>query len=159
MPTSCEELKKIGHNNLNGTNCIIEKKKVRINRLEVIFKIITTHHVCYAHQIIFKKTEAIGSLEAKVAQLESKLNLLEAKVEQQSLVNEQENQTYSEDDGEKGGNDDIQDETSQQHRSCFELKTANPWLTSGMHWIDPDGENSGDPPIHVHCDMENGRNY
>jgi hypothetical protein len=90
--------------------------------------------------------------------LEIKLNLLEAKVEQQSLVNEQENQTYSEDDGEKGGNDDIQDETSQQHRSCFELKIADPWLTSGMHWIDPDGENSGDPPIHVHCDMETGKN-
>jgi hypothetical protein len=108
------------------------------------------------HQIIFKKIEAKGSLEAKVAQLESKLTLLEAKVEQQSLVNEQENQTYSEDDGEKSDNNG--DETSQQHRSCFELKTANPWLTSGMHWIDPDGENSGDPPIHVHCDMDTGKN-
>ncbi len=77
-------------------------------------------------------------------------------MEQQSLVNEQENQTYSEDDGEKSGNNG--DETSQQQRTCFELKTANPWLTSGMHWIDPDGENSGDPPIHVHCDMETGKN-
>ncbi len=89
--------------------------------------------------------------------MEIKVTSLEAKVEQQTLVNEQENQTYSEDDGEKSDNNG--DETSQQqHRSCFELKTANPWLTSGMHWIDPDGENSGDPPIHVHCDMETGKN-
>jgi hypothetical protein len=47
-------------------------------------------------------------------------------VEQQTLVNERENQTYSEDDGEISGNNG--DETSQQQRNCFELKIADPSL-------------------------------
>ena len=41
-------------------------------------------------------------------------------------------------------------------RSCSEIKSANPDLDSGMYWIDPDGQDVGDDPIEVHCDMSSG---
>ena len=40
-------------------------------------------------------------------------------------------------------------------RSCSEIK-SNPDLDSGMYWIDPDGQDVGDDPIEVHCDMSSG---
>ncbi len=42
-------------------------------------------------------------------------------------------------------------------RTCRELRAANPSLSSGMQWIDPDGQGVGDDPIHVYCDMSSGR--
>jgi hypothetical protein len=36
------------------------------------------------------------------------------------------------------------------------MKSANPGLNSGMYWIDPDGQDVGDDPIEVHCDMISG---
>lgn len=36
-------------------------------------------------------------------------------------------------------------------RTCHELMSADPTLESGMYYIDPDGLNSGDVPINVHC--------
>ena len=41
-------------------------------------------------------------------------------------------------------------------RTCRELRVADPTLTSGMHWIDPDGQGVGDNPIFVYCDMTKG---
>ena len=41
-------------------------------------------------------------------------------------------------------------------RTCRELCTADPTLTTGMHWIDPDGQGVGDDPIYVLCDMVTG---
>ena len=41
-------------------------------------------------------------------------------------------------------------------RTCRELRTADPSLPSGMHWIDPDGQGVGDDPIYVYCDMTSG---
>lgn len=41
-------------------------------------------------------------------------------------------------------------------RTCSEARTADPSLTSGMYWIDPDGQGIGDDPIHVNCDMTTG---
>ena len=41
-------------------------------------------------------------------------------------------------------------------RTCRELRAADPTLTSGMHWIDPDGQGIGDDPILVYCDMTKG---
>jgi hypothetical protein len=41
-------------------------------------------------------------------------------------------------------------------RSCSEMKSANPGLNSGLYWIDPDGQDVGDDPIEVHCDMISG---
>jgi hypothetical protein len=41
-------------------------------------------------------------------------------------------------------------------RTCRELRAIDPSLSSGMHWIDPDGEGVGDDPIYVYCDMTSG---
>ena len=41
-------------------------------------------------------------------------------------------------------------------RTCEELKASNVSLESGMYWIDPDGHNTGDAPIHVFCNMTTG---
>jgi hypothetical protein len=41
-------------------------------------------------------------------------------------------------------------------RTCKELRAIDPSLSSGMHWIDPDGQGVGDDPIYVYCDMTSG---
>ncbi len=41
-------------------------------------------------------------------------------------------------------------------RTCREARLTDPSLSSGMYWIDPDGEGVGDDPIYVHCDMKSG---
>ncbi|XP_046645807.1 uncharacterized protein LOC124336159 [Daphnia pulicaria] len=41
-------------------------------------------------------------------------------------------------------------------RTCRGLRAADPSLSSGMHWIDPDGQGVGDDPIYVYCDMTSG---
>jgi len=38
-------------------------------------------------------------------------------------------------------------------RSCFEIKASNPNATTGLYFIDPDGQINGDDAIQVHCDM------
>ena len=41
-------------------------------------------------------------------------------------------------------------------RTCREILAADQSLSSGMHWIDPDGQEVGDSPIYVYCDMTSG---
>ena len=41
-------------------------------------------------------------------------------------------------------------------RTCREVRDSNPTLTSGMYWIDPDGQGVGDAPISVYCNMTAG---
>ncbi len=41
-------------------------------------------------------------------------------------------------------------------RTCREVHAADPSLSSGMHWIDPDGQGVGEDPIYVYCDMTKG---
>jgi hypothetical protein len=41
-------------------------------------------------------------------------------------------------------------------RTCRELRATDPSLSSGMHWIDPDGQGVGDDPIYVYCNMSSG---
>ncbi|XP_046457504.1 contactin-associated protein-like 2 [Daphnia pulex] len=43
------------------------------------------------------------------------------------------------------------------YRTCSEARAADPSLTMGMHWIDPDGQGVGDDPIFVYCDMATGK--
>jgi len=38
-------------------------------------------------------------------------------------------------------------------RSCYEIKASNPNATTGLYFIDPDGQINGDGSIQVHCDM------
>jgi hypothetical protein len=47
-------------------------------------------------------------------------------------------------------------EKSAISRTCREPHLADPSLSSGMHWIDPDGQGVGDDPIYVYCDMTTG---
>jgi hypothetical protein len=42
-------------------------------------------------------------------------------------------------------------------RTCRELRATDPSLTSGMYWIDPDGQGVGEDPIEVYCDMTKGK--
>jgi hypothetical protein len=42
-------------------------------------------------------------------------------------------------------------------RTCREARAADPSLSSGMYWIDPDGQGGGDGPIYVYCDMTSGK--
>ena len=42
-------------------------------------------------------------------------------------------------------------------RTCRELRAANPSLSSGMQWIDPEGQGIGDDPIYVYCNMSSGK--
>lgn len=42
-------------------------------------------------------------------------------------------------------------------RTCQDARSADPSLSSGMYWIDPDGQGVGDAPIHVYCDMASGK--
>ncbi len=44
-------------------------------------------------------------------------------------------------------------------RTCRELRAANPSLSSGMQFIDPDGQGIGDNPIFVYCDMSTGKYF
>ena len=48
------------------------------------------------------------------------------------------------------------DERTAIFRTCRELRQADPSLSSGMYWIDPDGQGVGDDPIYVECDMTTG---
>ncbi|KAK4011384.1 hypothetical protein OUZ56_020498 [Daphnia magna] len=41
-------------------------------------------------------------------------------------------------------------------RTCRETRVADPSLSSGMYWIDPDGQGIGDDPIYVFCNMATG---
>jgi hypothetical protein len=41
-------------------------------------------------------------------------------------------------------------------RTCRQVRDGDPSLTSGMYWIDPDGQGIGDGPIYVYCDMATG---
>lgn len=41
-------------------------------------------------------------------------------------------------------------------QSCHQISLADPNATSGMYYIDPDGENVGELPIYVFCDMSTG---
>ena len=42
-------------------------------------------------------------------------------------------------------------------RTCRELRALDPSVPSGMNWIDPDGQEVGDAPIYVYCDMTKGK--
>ena len=43
------------------------------------------------------------------------------------------------------------------YRTCLEMYEDDPSLVSGMYYIDPDGQDVGDGPIHVYCDMSISR--
>nr|CAH0110956.1 unnamed protein product [Daphnia galeata] len=95
--------------------------------------------------------EKIAQLERKIIRLEAKdkqCEILAEKVSQLDIVLEKQGQTSHQ--LQNGKNSII------MSRTCREVRDGDPSLTSGMYWIDPDGQGIGDGPIYVYCDMATG---
>ena len=45
---------------------------------------------------------------------------------------------------------------SSDFRTCHGLRSVDPFLPSGMYWIDPDGKGVGEDPIYVFCNLTTG---
>ncbi|XP_046641561.1 uncharacterized protein LOC124326839 [Daphnia pulicaria] len=91
-----------------------------------------------------KLKEDIVAIVAKNAQLEAKDKMLEEKVARLELeLRSQEKIQVA------AGNNNTP-------RTCHEIHDTDPSLTSGMYWIDPDGQGVGEAPISVFCDMSTG---
>ena len=93
--------------------------------------------------------------------LEVKVTRLEETVQQQGLLikelqNERQLSKISEFMASKSAINDQAGKSVMFPRTCRELRAADPSLSSGMHWIDPDGQGVGDDPIYVYCDMTKG---
>ncbi len=97
-------------------------------------------------------------MAAKVEKLET----LELKVQQQEtlLFNLQSKQQTDFQRSASGGvdvdNQLVLATKNALFRTCRETRTADPSLTSGMYWIDPDGQGVGEDPIYVYCNMTSG---
>ena len=84
-------------------------------------------------RVLEQHTNLISRLEQTVRKQADIIKALDVAINQQGL----------------GPNDFVR-------RSCEEIRAFNPHLPSGMYWIDPDGQETGDAPIAAHCDMNNG---
>ena len=42
-------------------------------------------------------------------------------------------------------------------RTCLDIRSSDPSATSGYYYVDPDGQQSGDDPIIVFCNMTDGK--
>ena len=97
------------------------------------------------------------NLEEKLFNLESKVTRLEEKVEEQETTLlglfslKLEWTTHS-----KIVDNNLKLRQNAVHRTCNEVRAFDSSLISGMYWIDPDGKNVGDDPIHVFCNMTTG---
>ena len=102
---------------------------------------------------IFERAR-LDELESKVARLETKVTRLEEKELQQELLIEKLKE-------EREIGSAIEERSMGRSvsfpRTCRELRSSDPTLTSGMHWIDPDGQGIGDDPIYVYCNMATGK--
>ena len=96
----------------------------------------------------------LKELESNVKQLETKVTRLEEKERQQELQIEK--LKKEREIGSAIGKRSMGRSVSFP-RTCRELRAADPTLTSGMHWIDPDGQGVGDDPIYVYCNMATGK--
>ncbi len=108
------------------------------------------------------KMEIKEVLTQKVTTLEAKVMRLEAKVEEQEslLISLQtdERPTFEKSVPKTAELTNIPIGKSFIQRTCREVRATDPSLTSGMYWIDPDGQGVGDDPIYVYCDMTKGKN-
>ena len=96
----------------------------------------------------------LKELETKVTQLEGKVARLEEKeLQQELLIVELQKETNSSSPIGK----QLVGRIVSFLRTCQELRASDPSLTSGMHWIDPDGQNVGDDPIFLYCSMTTGK--
>ena len=102
-------------------------------------------------------------IEEKVTQLEARNRQLEIKVHEQETILTSlllETKKCKSATGSKSNLNNLEtaiQSKSGTPRTCRELQAADPSLSSGMQWIDPDGEGVGDSPIYVYCDMSTGK--
>lgn len=111
-----------------------------------------------------EKDARLEALELKVQEQELKVIRLEETVQhQEQLIFVLQNQNPSKSSTEfissslTTANDDQRSAGRTLFpRTCREAHAMDPSLGSGMHWIDPDGQGTGDEPISVYCDMSKG---
>lgn len=101
------------------------------------------------------------SLEQKFQWMEEKLTQLE--IEQKTEVNQLKKQVEHQEwliialQNERITSKNQQSLTKNVvPRTCQQIRTTDPSLTSGNYWIDPDGQGIGDDPIFVYCNMATG---
>lgn len=92
-------------------------------------------------------------------QLEAKVTRLEAKIEHQALLMNNLHSVFP--PAFKLVKEAVKTapklvEKSIIPRTCQDARANNPSLSSGMYWVDPDGNNVGDDAIYVFCNMETG---
>jgi hypothetical protein len=104
------------------------------------------------NKTVFLFPYGIGKLKQKVAQLDA-----DPTREQQGLLRKCNTCSSSNQhcNGVTGHTLGIRN-TAGNPKTCLEALTADPSLESGMFWIDPDGQGSGDGPIYVYCNMTTG---
>ncbi|XP_046633654.1 uncharacterized protein LOC124313031 isoform X2 [Daphnia pulicaria] len=101
-------------------------------------------------QMLAIKDIRLEALELKVQQHEEKVTRLELALLNEQRINSKLSSTELIEIRRKSI------ARSAMPRTCREAHLADPTLTSGMHWIDPDGQAVGDDPIYVYCDMNSG---
>ena len=97
-------------------------------------------------EVLESKMTKLEALEVKLARLE------ERDVQQELLIKAMQKEKYF-----SVSNREISvGKSTGFPRTCREVRASDPSLSSGMYWIDPDGQGIGDDPIHVFCDMAKG---
>ena len=95
-------------------------------------------------------------LAAKIYQLEA----LERRMEQLELISHDLQQKKCPSASYQSENVQIArqstEASSTMPRTCRDIREAHPSQSSGMYWIDPDGQGVGDDPIVVSCNMTTG---
>ena len=113
-----------------------------------------------SHHILLYNTQALKTAHtAELRTLEEKVERLEMLVE--SLIKQQREESikvdlYNRNDYHQQQLMSRSSARSAVQRTCRETRASDPFLTSGMYWIDPDGQGIGDDPIYVYCDMTTG---
>ena len=94
-------------------------------------------------------------LAAKIYQLEA----LERRMEQLELISHDLQQKKCPSTSYQSHSENVQiarqstETISTMPRTCRDIREAHPSQSSGMYWIDPDGQGVGDDPIVVSCNM------
>ncbi len=105
------------------------------------------------------KDAQIEALEQKVQEQEFELIQLKATVQQQeSLLADLQKDRQINSQSISSSSFEVKEQSAAIRKSifprtCRELRATDPSLSSGMHWIDPDGQGVGDDPIYVYCDI------
>ncbi|XP_046462614.1 uncharacterized protein LOC124208790 isoform X1 [Daphnia pulex] len=99
-------------------------------------------------QVLKENVVQLEIKDARLEVLEQKVARLELALENERVVNSKSIFKYVDAVNAQSGG-----KSGSIHRTCREAHLADPFLTSGMNWIDPDGQGVGDNPIYVYCDM------